>query len=81
MVHAAWKFIMSSSDPVPVEPDTRQPYVQQDMMVPFTHEGRDYPHKLDLTHRVDEQGRPWIGRSSEDKAAAKASAEKTPAGT
>ena len=68
MLMGAWRYWSHSSDP-PVWSDPRQPHVQQEMMVPFSHEGLDFTHKLDLTHRVDDDALPWRGRTNEDLAA------------
>lgn len=68
MLMGAWRYLSHSSDP-PYWSDPRQPHIQQGMMVPFSHEGLDFTHKLDLTHRVDEDALPWRGRTNEDVAA------------
>ena len=46
-------------------------------LLAFTHEGIDPNHKLDLTHRVDEQAWPWRGTSGEDEAALNAQKPQT----
>ena len=69
MIQGALSHWQKSHDPPPVPIDHGQAFVKQKMMVPFTHEGIDPAHPLDLTHRVDEDGRPWRGRTREDAAA------------